>query len=82
TGQYFKGGPPHGRFLIFTADESADLAIPGEDYTFGTLLRAQALGDVQALRAGGRRVLRVHLREPSGLHAVAARLQSAIPAAG
>ncbi len=82
TGQYFKGGPPHGRFLIFTADESADLAIPGEDYTFGTLLRAQALGDVQALRAGGRRVLRVHLREPSGLESVATLLRSALARTG
>jgi glucose-6-phosphate isomerase len=78
TGQYFKGGPPHGRFLIFTADEDADLVIPGEDYTFGTLLRAQALGDVQALRAGGRRVLGVHLREASGLETVAAILREAV----
>ncbi|HEV8338216.1 MAG TPA: hypothetical protein VGR25_00980 [bacterium] len=82
TGQYFKGGPPHGRFLIFTADEDADLVIPGEDYTFGTLLRAQALGDVQALRAGGRRVLRVHLREPSALERVEAALQAALPRDG
>ncbi|HLE78484.1 MAG TPA: transaldolase, partial [bacterium] len=43
TGQFFKGGPPTGRFLIFTADSPLDLEIPGEPYTFGTLFRAQAL---------------------------------------
>ncbi len=77
TGQFFKGGPSHGRFLVFTADEKADLAIPGEPYSFGTLLRAQALGDLQALRAGGRHVLRIHLRDAAGLEAVAAMLRAA-----
>jgi len=76
TGQFFKGGPPTGRFLIFTADSPLDLEIPGEPYAFGTLFRAQALGDVEALRAGGREVLRVHLADPApGLAAVARFLQ-------
>ena len=30
-----------------------DLEIPGEDYTFGTLIRAQADGDLQTLRSHG-----------------------------
>ncbi len=64
TGQFFKGGPPTGRFLIFTADSPFDLTIPGEPYTFGTLFRAQALGDVEALRTGGREARRVHLVDP------------------
>src|SRR3990170_1460953 len=72
TGQLFKGGPPTGRFVVFTAESPLDLEIPGEPYTFGTLLRAQALGDVQALRAGGRAVLHIHLTDPApGLLAVA-----------
>jgi len=76
TGQFFKGGPPTGRFLIFTADSPLDLEIPGEPYTFGTLFRAQALGDAEALRAGGREVRRVHLADPArGLAAVARFLQ-------
>jgi hypothetical protein len=32
-----------------------DLAVPGEDYTLGTLLRAQAIGDFEAMHALGRR---------------------------
>ncbi len=78
TGQLFKGGPAHGRFLMFTADGEDDLPIPGEPYTFGTLLHAQALGDVQALHAAGRRVMRVHLRNASELDAIAALLRSAV----
>src|SRR3990172_9397420 len=75
-GQLFKGEPPTGRFVVFTAESPLDLEIPGEPYTFGTLLRAQALGDVQALRAGGRAVLHIHLTDPApGLLAVARLLQ-------
>ena len=64
TGQLFKGGPPTGAFLVLTADEADDLAIPGAPHTFGALKRAQALGDVQAMRRHGLRVLRLHLRDP------------------
>jgi hypothetical protein len=46
--------------------------------TFGTLIRAQALGDYQALQARGRRVLRVHLSKPSDIEALA-RVISAQP---
>lgn len=62
TGQLFKGGPDAGVFLFLTAEESEDLAIPGEPFTFGALKHAQALGDVQAMRQRGRRLLRVHLQ--------------------
>lgn len=83
TGQLFKGGPEHGRFVVFTAEIGDDLPIPGEAYTFGTLLRAQALGDVRALRSGGRRVVRVHLRDAaSGMQAVAQMLAERFPPAG
>jgi transaldolase/glucose-6-phosphate isomerase len=61
TGQLHKGGRNMGLFLQLTQDEPDDLAIPGRSYTFGILKRAQALGDLQALRAAGRRVLRIHL---------------------
>jgi glucose-6-phosphate isomerase len=64
TGQLHKGGPPTGVFLQVT-DESreVDLPIPGKPYTFGTLIDAQALGDLQALRARRRRVARVAFEE-------------------
>ena len=63
TGQYHKGGPRNGRFILFTAEDSAGGApVPGRDYTFGALHRAQADGDFAALSTGGAPVLRVHLK--------------------
>ena len=61
TGQLHKGGPDKGFFLLLTSDISEDAGIPGQPYTFGMLMRAQALGDFEALRKHRRRVLRVHL---------------------
>ena len=61
TGQLHKGGPGSGLFLQLTADHEDDLTIPGYPYTFATLVDAQALGDLEALRALGRRAARVHL---------------------
>ena len=64
TGQLHKGGPDSGRFIqVIDADGAADLPIPGQPYTFGTLKRAQALGDLASLLALGRRVARVTLDE-------------------
>jgi transaldolase/glucose-6-phosphate isomerase len=70
TGQLHKGGANTGVFVQFTAAEAADLPVPGEAYSFGVLLQAQALGDHQALLAHGRRALRVDLgdRVETGLH--------------
>jgi transaldolase/glucose-6-phosphate isomerase len=62
TGQLHKGGANNGLFLQITQDDAADLHIPGKSYTFGVLARAQALGDLEALLARERRVLRIHLR--------------------
>jgi glucose-6-phosphate isomerase len=62
TGQLHKGGPDEGVFLqVVDAGRDADVAIPGRAYSFGTLIDAQALGDLRALRARGRRVARVTL---------------------
>jgi transaldolase/glucose-6-phosphate isomerase len=63
TGQLHKGGPQSGVFLQLVDDPEAagDLPVPETRYTFGALIRAQALGDLQALRQRGRRVLRVHV---------------------
>ena len=51
TGQYHKGGPPHGRFLSLVWDGAEDLPVPGAPYGFATLERAEALGDLETLRA-------------------------------
>lgn len=62
TGQLHKGGPGNGVFLILCREDGPELAIPGAPYSFGRLLRAQALGDFQALEAAGRRVALAWLR--------------------
>lgn len=61
TGQLHKGGSDAGVFLQITADDGADLPIPGEPFGFATLVKAQALGDYQSLATRHRRALRVHL---------------------
>jgi len=64
TGQLHKGDGNNGVFLILSADPENDLKIPGQNYTFGQLCNAQALGDFQALESKGRRVMKVHLTQP------------------
>jgi len=61
TGQFHKGGPPVGRFLQLVADADADAEIPGEPFTFRTLIAAQADGDLQTLRDHGLEAVRVRL---------------------
>ncbi len=61
TGQLHKGGRPDGVFLQLTCGERGDLPIPGQPYTFGLLVQAQARGDLEALASRGLRVLSVDL---------------------
>lgn len=68
TGQLHKGGPDSGVFLQLTdTGRDVDVEIPGRPFTFGTLIDAQALGDLRALRARGRRVARLTLEELTAL---------------
>jgi hypothetical protein len=62
TGQLHKGGSDRGIFLILIREDVEALPIPGLPYGFETLQRAQALGDLEALRRRGRRVLACPLR--------------------
>jgi phosphoglucose isomerase-like protein len=64
TGQLHKGGPNTGLFLVITSEPAQDMEIPTMHTTFGRLERAQAIGDVRALLARGRRVCYHHLRRP------------------
>jgi transaldolase/glucose-6-phosphate isomerase len=48
-------------FIQITCDDSEDVAIPGQPFTFSVLKRAQAAGDLQSLRSHGRRVIRLHV---------------------
>ena len=76
TGQAYKGGPNSGVFLQVTADDAADLAVPGEKYTFSVVKAAQARGDFDVLAERGRRVLRAHIT--GDLKAGLERLSAAI----
>jgi len=67
TGQFHKGGPNKGRFIQFVYDAEKDMDIPGQGLTFGTLIRAQALGDYEALKAAGRKALRIRLSKPEDI---------------
>lgn len=76
TGQLHKGGPDSGLFLQITSDDPCDLDIPGRNFTFGVLKRAQSTGDFLALSRRERRLLRLHLTAdvPEGL----ARIRTAV----
>ena len=65
TGQFHKGGPPVGVYIQITAEPAQDLAVPGQEFSFGTLIAAQAAGDARVLAEHGRPVLRLHLTDPS-----------------
>jgi transaldolase/glucose-6-phosphate isomerase len=69
TGQLHKGGPNNGLFLQIVDEPADPIPVPESEYSFGELIRAQALGDAIALRERGRRVLRVDLgrRRAEGL---------------
>lgn len=79
TGQLHKGDGGQGLFIQFTADIEHDLAIPdnaGSSHstmTFGVLVYAQALGDLQALQENRRRTIRFHfhVNPASGLSRLA-----------
>jgi hypothetical protein len=64
TGQFHKGGPNTGIFLLLTAADPGGTPVPGTGYSFSTLKQAQALGDFEALAAAGRHVVHYHIDDP------------------
>ncbi len=62
TAPLYKCGPENGSVLMLTTEEDRDAPIPGHDYGFAVLHEAQALGELQAIRNRGRRVLRLHFK--------------------
>jgi len=66
TGQLHKGGPNEVLALQLVDEPRQDFEVPETDFTFGSLIGAQALGDYQALRKRGRRVLRINLKKEAG----------------
>ena len=63
TGQFHKGGQPNGAFLQITGENSKDLHIPGKNFSFHTLLMAQALGDGDALTSRNFPLMRIHFKK-------------------
>ncbi|MGA7930500.1 MAG: bifunctional transaldolase/phosoglucose isomerase [Candidatus Sulfotelmatobacter sp.] len=79
TGQAYKGGPNSGVFLQMTCDDSLELPVPQQKYTFGVVKAAQARGDFQVLAERGRRALRVHLHDvDAGLVTLTAAVEKAL----
>jgi hypothetical protein len=80
TGQDYKGGPNTGVFLQITAAHADDLNIPGQKYSFGVVIDAQAAGDLAVLESRGRRALRVHLGADvaAGLRTLGEAIRSAL----
>jgi glucose-6-phosphate isomerase len=70
TGQLHKGGPETGVYLQLTGTPTGDVPVPGRDFGFATLIAAQAAGDASVLAEHHRPVLRLHVRDESGLAAV------------
>lgn len=78
TGQLHKGGPNNVLALQITADDATDVPVPGERYTFGTLERAQAIGDWHSLISHGRRALQLHFKRGALPGELVAAVQAAV----
>jgi hypothetical protein len=63
TGQLHKGGRNSGNFLQVVDSTGDEIAIPGQPFGFGKLIRAQAMGDFESLSERGRRVARIRLED-------------------
>lgn len=63
TGQLHKGGSPNAVFVQVFQEPHEDRQVPGRAYTFGSLIAAQASGDLAALRARERPVARIALED-------------------
>jgi len=65
TGQYHKGGPNTGVFLLLTAADEHATPVPDMSYTFSTLKHAQALGDFDALVSANRHIINYRYDDPT-----------------
>jgi transaldolase / glucose-6-phosphate isomerase len=80
TGQLHKGGADNGVFLQLTGGPGYDVPLPGEKFTFGALVRAQAIGDIDSLAARNRRAISLDLGKDidAGLDTLAAAVKNAV----
>ncbi len=80
TGQLHKGGPRTGLFLQIVQQDTQDVPIPGQPFSFSILKQAQSLGDLQSLGSRRLPVLRVTLgKDPAaGWKALVAAVRGAV----
>jgi transaldolase / glucose-6-phosphate isomerase len=80
TGQLHKGGPKTGLFLQIVQQDTSDVPIPGQAFSFSILKQSQSLGDLQSLSSRRLPVLRVTLgKDPAaGWKALVAAIRSAV----
>src|SRR5262249_60242273 len=79
TGQLHAAGPPTLIALDITADDPADVPIPGRPYGLTAVQRAEASGRAQVLLAHHRPIVHVHLGRhvEAGRHAARAAARPA-----
>jgi glucose-6-phosphate isomerase len=63
TGQLHKGGPPTGLFVQVVDEMGDEVPIPGREFGFRRLIRAQAEGDFRSLQERGRKIVRIRLED-------------------
>jgi transaldolase/glucose-6-phosphate isomerase len=80
TGQLHKGGPDTGVFMQLTGGGHEDVPIPNEKFSFGVLVRAQAIGDLQSLTSRKRRAISIALGEDidAGIETLAKTVKNAL----
>jgi glucose-6-phosphate isomerase len=79
TGQLHKGGQPSGCFIQLTGGGAVDIPIPGRRESFDVLVRAQALGDLEAFGAHG--LPAIHIDLGADIDGGLQELQAAVDAA-
>lgn len=62
VGQLYKGGTQKGHFLVLERDYKIDYEIPKLNISFGKLIKAQAEGDIRAMRKRKRPLVSVNLK--------------------
>jgi transaldolase/glucose-6-phosphate isomerase len=80
TGQLHKGGPKTGLFLQIVQQDTQDVPIPAQPFSFSILKQAQSLGDLKSLSSRRLPVLRVTLgKDPgAGWKALVAAVRGAV----
>lgn len=64
TGQFHKGGPKTGHYIVIGVEGNRDIEVCGRAYTFGSLFKTQLDADAEVLRQTGRPVHRFEVRQP------------------